>query len=251
LALLAQLQLTPWQGGCILISAFLIGFSKTGINGVMMLTIPLLAALFGGKNSTGVILPMLMIGDVLAVIYYHRHVDWRDIARLLPWTLLGLGIGVWVGNIVNDHLFAILIAVSVLACLGALIFLERQGQAFRVPQSVTFWGTLGALTGFTTMVGNAAGPIFAVYLLARRFPKQQFLGITAWFFLVINLVKLPLQIVGWHNLSFRYALIGACALPAILAGAILGAWTVRKLPEKPFRYVVMAATFLAAVRLFF
>jgi uncharacterized protein len=249
--LFAQLDLTAWQGFFLLVSAFLIGFSKTGISGVVMLTIPMLAAVFGGKLSTGVILPMLMIGDVMAVIYYHRHADWRDIVKLLPWTLMGLVIGVLVGNFINDRQFAILIAVSVLACLAVLVYLEKRGDDFRIPQSLWFFGLIGIVTGFTTMVGNVAGPIFAVYLLAMRFPKNQFLGITAWFFLVINLIKLPLQVFFWHNITIHSALTGVMVIPAILAGAVLGAVVVRKLPEKAFRKIIIGVTFLAAMRLFF
>lgn len=251
MVLLAQLNLTSWQCFFILVSAFLIGFSKTGISGVVMLTIPMLAAVFGGKLSTGVILPMLMIGDVMAVIYYHRHADWRDIVKLLPWTLMGLMIGVLVGNFINDRQFAILISVSVLACLAVLLYLEHRGNDFRIPQSLWFFGLIGIVTGFTTMVGNVAGPIFAVYLLAMRFPKNQFLGITAWFFLVINLIKLPLQVFFWHNITIHGALTGVMAIPAILAGAVLGAVVVRKLPEKAFRNLIIGVTFLAAMRLFF
>jgi uncharacterized protein len=251
LTLLMQLDMNPWHWFFIFVSAFLIGFSKTGVSGVMMLTIPMLAAVFGGKLSTGVILPMLMVGDVVAVIYYHHHADWRDILKLLPWTVMGLLIGVFVGDAINDRQFAILIAVSLLACLAVLVYLEQRSDAFQVPQSLWFWGLIGIVTGFTTMVGNAAGPIFVIYLLAMRIPKYQFLGITAWFFLVINLIKLPLQVFFWHNITLHSALTGVMAIPAILVGAILGAAVVRKLPERRFRNVIIGVTFLAAMRLFF
>ncbi len=109
------LGIDPWQFGLIVISALLIGFSKTGIGGVVMIAIPILALAFGGKVSTGIILPMLIAGDILAVAYYHRHADWPGIRRLLPWTVLGLLAGILVGNMINDRQFTLLIAATIFA----------------------------------------------------------------------------------------------------------------------------------------
>lgn len=245
------LGIDPWQFGLIVISALLIGFSKTGIGGVVMIAIPILALAFGGKVSTGIILPMLIAGDVLAVAYYHRHADWPGIRRLLPWTVLGLLAGILVGNLINDHQFTLLIAASVMICLAVLVILELRGGKVRSPDGVWFYALIGLIAGFTTMIGNVAGPIFSVYLLARRYEKQSFLGTSAWFFLLINLIKLPLQVFFWGNVTAQTGLIGAVMIPAILAGAVLGALVVRRIPEKPFRWLVIGMTAVAVVRLFF
>ena len=245
------LGIDPWQFGLIVISALLIGFSKTGIGGVVMIAIPILALAFGGKVSTGIILPMLIAGDILAVAYYHRHADWPGIRRLLPWTVLGLLAGILVGNMINDRQFTLLIAASVMICLAVLVILELRGGKVRAPDGIWFYALIGLIAGFTTMIGNVAGPIFSVYLLARRYEKQGFLGTSAWFFFLINLIKLPLQVFFWGNVTAQTGLIGAVMIPAILAGAVLGALVVRRIPEKPFRWLVIGMTAIAVVRLFF
>ncbi len=245
------LGIDPWQFGLIVISALLIGFSKTGIGGVVMIAIPILALAFGGKVSTGIILPMLIAGDILAVAYYHRHADWPGIRRLLPWTVLGLLAGILVGNMINDRQFTLLIAASVMICLAVLVILELRGGKVRAPDGIWFYALIGLIAGFTTMIGNVAGPIFSVYLLARRYEKQGFLGTSAWFFFLINLIKLPLQVFFWGNVTAQTGLIGAVMIPAILAGAVLGALVVRRIPENPFRWLVIGMTAVAVVRLFF
>jgi len=107
-------HLSVWQWAFILAAAFLTGFSKTGISGFIMIVIPILASIFGGKDSTGILLPMLLAGDIWAVSYYHRHAEWGDIRRLLPWSFAGLILGGFVGGYINDRQFKILIAICVI-----------------------------------------------------------------------------------------------------------------------------------------
>jgi len=245
------LGLEPWSLGLVIVTAVLIGFSKTGIGGVVMVVVPLMAATFGGKMSTGIILPMLITGDVFAVAYYHRHADWPGIRRLLPWVLAGLLLGLLVGNLIDDRQFTLLIAVSLLICLAILVTMELRAGQLRVPDGLWFYALIGIIAGLTTMIGNVAGPIFAVYLLARRFEKQNFLGTSAWFFMIINLTKLPLQILFWGNISMQTAWLSALMIPAVLAGAALGVVVINRIPEKSFRWLVIGMTGLAIVRLFF
>ncbi len=231
-------------------AAFLTGFSKTGISGLMMLVIPIVAGVFGGKDSTGIMLPMLLIGDVFAIWYYNRHAEWGNIRRLLPWTLGGLLLGTAVGNLINDRQFKALIAASVLICLIALIYTEIKGESLKIPEKAWLYALSGILCGFTSMIGNAAGPIFSIYLLAKGFKKNDFMGTTAWFFLIINLTKLPLQIFWWHNITLKTVAAAGAMIPAITAGALLGAVLIRKLKEDHFRIAIVTMTAIAAIRLF-
>ena len=194
MSIIHTFNLSMVQWSWVIIAAFLVGFSKTGISGFLMPVIPILAGVFGGKESTGVILPLLIIGDVFALYYYNRHADWENIKKLLPWTLIGLVLGVVVGNFINDKEFKMVISISVLLCLVALIYTEKKGENLKVPQNRWFYALAGIATGFTSMIGNAAGPIFSVYLLTMNFKKNDFMGTTAWFFFLINLTKVPLQI---------------------------------------------------------
>ena len=243
--------INSWQFGTLVVAALLVGFSKTGVGGVTMLIVPLLASAFGGKASTGILLPMLITGDVLAVGYYHQHADWAGIRRLLPWTLSGLLAGILVGNLIDDRQFAVLIAISVLLCLAVLVFLELRSGRMAIPESTPFFALIGITAGFTTMIGNVAGPIFSVFLLVRRYGKQGFLGTSAWFFMIVNVIKLPLQIFFWQNIGVQTGLLAAAMVPAVAIGAVVGAMVIRRIPEKPFRWLVIVMTAAATVRLFF
>lgn len=233
------------------IAAFLIGFSKTGISGSAMIAIPILAVAFGGKESTGVILPMLVTADIFAITFYRRHVEWSNIRKVLPWTILGLALGVIVGSIINDKQFKILIAVTVIICLILLIYMEKRGENLKLPSGIWFNIMTGVITGFASMVGNTAGPIFAVYLLALGFKKNDFIGTSAWFFFIINITKIPLQVIFWNNISLKNLNLVFIVLIPITLGAISGYFFVKKIDEKPFRYIVIVMTAIASVRLFF
>jgi uncharacterized protein len=243
------INLSIWQWLWITISAFLIGFSKTGIGAFSMPVIPIIASVFGGKESTGIMLPMLIIGDVFALYYYKRHADWNNIKKLLLWAFVGLACGVIVGNYINDKQFKIVISISVLLCLIILFYTEKKKDNLQVPNSIWFYALTGILSGFTSMIGNAAGPIFSVYLLAMGFKKNGFMGTNAWFFFIINLSKVPLQVLFWHNITLKTVLLNLLLIPAIALGAVLGALTIKKINEKIFRYLILIMTAVAAIRL--
>jgi len=233
------------------VAAFMVGFSKTGIGGVAMLAIPILAGIFGGKESTGILLPMLIAGDIFAIAYYHRHAEWSKIIRVLPWTFAGLALGIAVGNLINDKQFIMLIAILVLICLGMLIYMEKKGSDLKLPEGAWFYIAVGIVAGFASMIGNAAGPIFTIYLLSMGFRKNDFIGTSAWFFFIINMTKLPMQVFFWHNITLRTAVIAVCLIPIIAAGAFLGVAVVKKINEKIFRYIILVMTALTAIKLFF
>ncbi len=245
-------QILDWnsmQWVSVVLAAILVGFSKTGIGGVMMLAIPLLAAAFGGKDSTGIMLPMLLIGDLFAIWYYHRSAEWKKIIVPLPWALVGLAFGAAIGKYISDDLFIKMIGGIILICLGILIYMELIGQNLKVPDKAWFYIIVGVLSGFSSMIGNAAGPIFSVYLLALGFKKNNFMGINACFFFLINFTKVPLQVFIWHNIGLKSLLTALIMIPVITLGAILGAYILKKINEKYFRYLVIVMTAIASVRL--
>lgn len=242
-------QLSTNQWAWIVIAAVLVGFSKTGISAVMMPVIPIVAMVFGGKESTGILLPMLIVGDIMALGYYKRHGNWDDIKKLLPWTLSGIILGVIVGKFVNDVQFKIFIAISIFICLFILIYTEIKGDKLKVPSGKWFYALTGVAAGFTSMIGNAAGPLFSVYLLAKGFKKDSFLGTTAWFFFIVNVSKVPLQVFFWNNISFKMIVLTIILIPAIVVGAVVGAKVVKKLNEKTFRYIIIVMTAVSAIRL--
>jgi uncharacterized protein len=108
---------------------------------------------------------------------------------------------------------------------------------------------MGILGGFATMIGNVAGPIFAIYLLAMHLPKNNFIGTGAWFFLITNLVKFPLHIFIWKTINLQTLLLDVTLFPGIAAGAFFGIWLIKKIPDKTYRFFVITITALSALLL--
>ena len=226
--------------------AMLVGMSKVGVPGVSMFVVPVLAIIFGGKASTGILLPMLMMADLFGVGYYHRHAEWKYLLKLLPWAFIGIGIALWVGEVVNDEWFKNIIAILVFICIGLMLWKDRKKGTNLFPDTWWFAASMGVLGGFATMIGNVAGPIFAIYLLAMHLPKNSFIGTGAWFFLIINFSKFPLHIFVWKTISLHTLTLDLLLLPGIAVGAFIGIWLVKKLSDKLYRAVVIVVTALSA-----
>ncbi|WP_319229880.1 sulfite exporter TauE/SafE family protein [Draconibacterium orientale] len=224
----------------------LIGMSKVGVPGVSMLVVPALALIFGGKASTGILLPMLMMADLFGVGYYHRHAEWKYLWKLLPWAFVGIGIALWVGEVVNDTWFKNIIAILVFLCIGLMLWHDRKKGQNLFPDTWWFSAMMGILGGFATMIGNVAGPIFAIYLLAMHLPKNSFIGTGAWFFLIVNFSKFPLHIFVWKTINLDTLTLDLMLLPAIAFGAFAGIKLVQKISEKLYRTAVIIVTALSA-----
>lgn len=233
----------------LLLGALLFGMAKAGISGLGTLAVPIMAAIFGGKVSSGLILPMLMIADLFAVVYYNRHAQWSYIRQLLPAAALGILLGIPVGYYVSDDVFKVLIAIIVFASLGLMMWQEWVGITGKWVGNRFFSYVFGLIGGFSTMIGNAAGPIMNVYLLSTRLSKTHFIGTAAWYFLLVNFIKFPFHVFIWKTITPDSLLINLLTTPAIALGIFLGIRIVAFIPEREFRYFIIIVTFLASVRL--
>nr|WP_136252807.1 sulfite exporter TauE/SafE family protein [Ningiella ruwaisensis] len=223
----------------------LIGLAKTGLHGVGMLVVPLMALIFGAKASVGIVLGMLIIADLFAVTYYHRHANWKYLIKLFPSAGIGVILATVFGNLIDDALFAQIMALIIFLSLAIMIALERIDRSV-IPDYLWFAILMGALGGFTTMVGNLAGPVMAVYLLSMRLPKNEYIGTAAWFFLIINVFKVPFHIFSWETISVNSILLNLSLLPVIAIGALIGIIVVKRIPETSYRWLVIVMTGLAA-----
>lgn len=237
----------------LLFAAVLIGMSKTGIQGINTISIPMLALAFGGKESTGVVLPMLCFADLIAVIYYRRAAQWKHIFRLLPMAVCGFFLALYADTLIPPSEFKRLMAFCIFMGLGVMFWSEKKSEAKKQKIFSAWWYAplFGLAGGFTTMIGNAAGPVMAVYLLSMKLPKYAFVGTSAWFFLCVNYLKLPLQIFVWDNINAASLCANLVTIPFILAGAYLGIVFVKKLPEEKYRGFIIAITIVSTVLLLF
>ncbi|MGL4630342.1 MAG: TSUP family transporter [Leadbetterella sp.] len=229
------------------VSAFLVGISKAGIRGLDAFHVVLMALVFGGKVSTGVILPLLCTADILAVIYYKKSVEWRLFLGLLPSMLLGLGLGLVFGKQMDEVLFKKIMGGIVIVTLLLLFRSEIQKKPIASPNSKVFTHSMGLVAGFTTMIGNLAGAFANIYFLGLKISKAAFLGTVAWVFLVINLVKVPLQIFVWKNISFFTFKVDLALIPVVVLGFWIGVKLVGKINEELFRKVVLILTIVGSV----
>lgn len=243
---LSSFNLTPIHWILLSICGMLIGMSKVGVPGVSMIVVPILAVIFGGKLSTGILLPMLVMADILGVSYYRRHAEWKYLIKILPWAFIGVSIALWVGTIVNDEQFKNLIAILVFVCVALMLWKDRSNSQKFFPDRWWFSASMGILGGFATMIGNVAGPIFAIYLLAIHLPKNSFIGTGAWFFLIVNVIKFPLHLFVWKTISLSTLALNLTTLPAIALGAFFGIWLVKIISEQFYRYAVIVITALSA-----
>lgn len=241
-----ELDFSMLQWMLLAVCAMLVGMSKVGVPGVSMLVVPALAIIFGGKASTGILLPMLMMADIFGVSYYHRHAEWKYLWKLLPWAAIGIGIALWVGEVVNDLWFKNIIAILVFMCIGLMLWKDRRKGNNLFPDTWWFAASMGVLGGFATMIGNVAGPIFAIYLLAMHLPKNSFIGTGAWFFLILNFSKFPLHIFVWKTISWETLTLDLMLLPAIAIGAFLGIKLVKRISDGLYRTAVIVVTALSA-----
>jgi uncharacterized membrane protein YfcA len=249
-ALLQSYDLDTLQWLLLALCSLLIGMSKTGLSGVGLMVVPLMANAFGGRPSVGILLPILIFADIFAVTWYHRHAAWKHILRLIPWALAGIVTATLVGRSISDTTFNRLLAAVVILGIAILIWRDLRRNQLKIPESGWFAASLGLLGGFATMIGNAAGPVMALYLLSMRLPKNSFIGTGAWFFFIVNLSKVPLHIWSWKTITSNTLLLDVLMIPAIAAGAFAGIWLVKLLPEKVYRIIVIITTILSAIFLF-
>jgi len=244
-------DLTPGYLILFLGVALVVGMAKAGLSGLGLAIVPMMALIFGAKESTGVILPMLITADIMAVTYYHRHAVWKHILRILPWVVGGIVTALIIGNLINDNQFRIILASVVWVMLILMVVNDfRKNSESTVPHSKVFGSFMGFSGGFATMIGNAAGPVFNLYFLAMRLPKKEFIGTSAWLYLIMNTGKLPLQAIVWKNISANSLMLDLIAIPVIAAGMFLGIYIVKLLPEKVYRYFVIIATLATSILLF-
>ncbi|TWO31577.1 sulfite exporter TauE/SafE family protein [Seonamhaeicola sediminis] len=232
------------------LAAFVLGISKSGIKGIGILIVLILAFVFGEKASTGILLPMLISADILAVSYYNRHTQWKFIKMLLPWMIIGVLVGVWVGDAISEVLFKRVMAVIIIGSILVMWFFENR-KSTTVPGNKLFSYSTGFLAGFTTMIGNLAGPISNVYFLAMRLPKNEFIGTAAWLFFIINVFKLPFHFFVWKTVSKDTLMINLVLFPLVAIGFFAGAKVVKLISNSNYRRFIIIITAIGGILMLF
>ena len=279
-----MLSLSPAQWALAAVSAAGIGLSKTGIPGLGIVAVALFAITMPSKESVGVVLPLLIVGDFIAVGTYRRHAVWSHLFLLVPWAAVGIVLGYFAMGHIDDsqigHLIGALLIVLVVVQVWRQTIAEKEkapasessvtstlvigAQAGRGkadstmaptpseeglrPTNLPFAIVLGVLAGFSTMVANAAGPIMILYLLTMRLPKLEFIGTAAWYYMVLNLFKVPFS---WHLglINSSSAPVDLVLAPFVIAGCILGRVLLPRIDQALFERLALGLTVIAALKL--
>jgi uncharacterized membrane protein YfcA len=227
-------------------SAMIIGMSKAGLKGVEMLSVTIMAFIFGGKSSTGIVLPLLCFADILAVIYYNRHAQWNHFKKIIPWMMTGILLGVFIGKDLNEFLFKKIMASIILITIAIVLYMENR-KSEKVPTNPFFVASTGLAAGFTTMIGNLAGAFANLYFLAMRVSKNDFIGTAAWIFLFMNLFKLPFQVFYWKNINWQTFSTDLYLIPGIIIGFFIGVKIIHKIKDHHYRKLVILLTLIGSV----
>lgn len=243
----------PAQIIILCIAAVLIGINKTGIPGLGLLPVTMLALSFPVGLSTGIQLLMLAMADIAAVVWYRKHANWRIILRLLPAALAGIGIGVIALRFIdgNSYEMKVLVGGIILAlCVITVIKDHFWSNAESIPHHWGFALAAGLLAGFTTLVANAAGPIMALYLLSMRLEKNEYMGTGAWYFLILNWLKVPIFVMQ-GRITYESMVADFAMIPLLAVGAFIGIILLHRIPQKLFERIVLILSALAALKMLF
>jgi len=253
--MMTMVELTPEQWTLGLLGALFIGLAKGGIPAFGNLTAGIYAVIFASKASVGILLPILISADIIAVIIYRKHALWSYLLKLFPWTFAGLILGWLCFGVVSDRQVQVIIGViliSMTAVHGFRKWVMRHRDS-PVPRSggrILFAGCTGILAGFSTMMANAAGPVAALYLMAMKLPKYAFIGTSAWFFFIVNGVKVPfmvqLGIIHFESLGTSLSL-----MPAAITGALVAPRIVKYINQRAFEFLIWLFIVVAGIGLLF
>ncbi|MEM6964701.1 MAG: sulfite exporter TauE/SafE family protein [Bacteroidota bacterium] len=250
LHLAPQFQISTSYWLLAFLAAFLIGISKAGLKGINIINVTIIALVFETKASTGIMLVLLSFADILAVIYYNRHADWKYIKILLPWMLLGILAGSFIGKDLLPATFKQGMAVIIIFSVIMMLWWERKKEK-NVPTHWWFGSLMGMAAGITTMLGNLAGAFTNIYFLAMRLPKAAFIGTAAWLFFITNLSKIPLHIFYWKTINVDSLAVNLRLFPIILLGFFVGVKVVSRIKNQDYRKMILVLTAIGAILIFF
>nr|WP_103062369.1 sulfite exporter TauE/SafE family protein [Actinomyces qiguomingii] len=231
----------------LIVAAAAIGLAKTALPGAATLAVALFATVLPAKESTGTMLVLLLVGDALAISMYRRDADWGTLRRLVPGVLAGVVLGALFLRVASDEVTKRFIGVLLIALIAITLLLMRLPHPPQI-QGRVGRAVYGTLAGFTTMAANAGGPVTSMYFLASRFSVATFLGTTAWFYCIVNLVKLPFSI-GLGIIRPDTLWMDLVLVPVVVAAALGGRWLAGHMDNKVFDPLVTVLTALSAAYL--
>ena len=220
------------------------------MKGLGIVVVVLMAKSTGAKASTGLLLPLLIVGDILAVLYYSRFAKWKYLIRFMPPMVVGVIIAAVFGENLDEKSFKMWMAGIVIVSVIILFWRDLKAER-EYPKNPLFAWSMGIAAGFTTMIGNLAGAFSNMYFLATQLPKNQIIATSAWVFFLINLFKLPIHIFSWETITMASFIQDLYLIPGVLIGFAAGLQLVKLFTEEWYRRFLLFATAVGAIAILF
>jgi uncharacterized membrane protein YfcA len=245
---------TAWIVICFAI--FLIGLTKSGLGaGMGLIVVPICTIALGytsrgSQAALGLLLPLLIAGDLLSIWQYRKLFDFKLVKPLLIPTAVGIALGSWLLWLIHDQqnqrlvsaLMRLEIGLESVVLVSLAWWRQYRGDEHKLlPEPLRSWIT-GSFTGVSTTLAHAAGPVVAMYLLPLKPERRAFVGTTALFFFIANTAKLPTY---YFAKQFEHAELGFTVrfLPFVVIGAMVGFWLVKNFTNQGYLKFVYWATF--------
>jgi uncharacterized protein len=235
------------------IAALIVGISKTGLPGVSLAAIPLIALVVDGRLIPGATLPLLIVADLFALAWYRRFTRWELLRGLVTWLAVGFAAGIVFFIVVGAADKALERSIGVILLVIILVQIRRMYRDVEPRESRWVIGGYGSAGGFTTFVANAAGPVINTYLAASRLDKSELLGTAAWLYFVLNLAKIPFYLAlglwtrGGAFFTSESLTWNALLVPAVVAGGFAGRWIYLRIPQRGFLLAVLVLSAAGAL----
>lgn len=244
-------DLAPAAWAAVIAASLFVGIGKTALPGIVTLSVAVFAAVLPARESTAALLLLLIVGDLLAIWIYFKDADWAMLRRLVPSVVLGVAAGAAFLYLVSDDVMrrSIGVILLLLTALTLLLMRSETGEAIQAlfaRRSVR--SVYGSLGGFTTMAANSGGPVMNLYLIASGFDKRRFLGTQAWFFFIVNVIKVPFS-AGIGLMTSEIISLAAWMIPVVIVGAIIGRLIVSRIDQQLFNRIIIGLTIVSAAYL--
>ncbi|MGB0733569.1 MAG: sulfite exporter TauE/SafE family protein [Pontibacterium sp.] len=235
-----------WVLISLIVAGLVTGFSKFSVGGMGILILPLVMLAVPGPEALGVVLPLYLLTDLIAIVTYRKQISWPVLFRILPLGFLGVAVAGWWLSAINPTHFAIILGVSIVLVLAMSVYLDIRESRFM--QNPMVLHITGFATGFISMIANAAGPLMSLILIEQKLPKTAYISTRAWAFFLLNLAKLiPLLSLGLINQETLAVTLQT--LPGLAVGMVIGFYFLRSVNVTQFKWMVRAMALISAVNL--
>ncbi len=237
-------------------AVFVIGLAKSSVPAAATMPVGLFALVIPAKLSVGAILPLLILGDIIALLAFRKAGRWDIVVKILPSVFVGMFIGYFLLSWSTSREVAYVIGAILVFTAIYEIRKRLRNEKMDIEQGVNqkqrsrlTAQLMGVLVGIMTMTANSAGPIFSLYLLNLQLPMQTFVGTNSWLFFIINVSKIPFN-ANLGIITTQTLMLAVLLAPFVVMGGLFGQRIMRSINQRAFEYSALVSTLIAGLLLF-